>query len=632
MVGARDKVDFGTDMVQYGTAVRVPLRGLPRGVKRRIWRDRQIQTQAYNWGVEYALAAHGRGERIPSPRNHSAPLTQIRHETGSTHSLLLQRGGFWGAVEAVKKWSKRRNQLLYATHKASEGADAAMDKLGAAARRPDDAATVTAQVALMGEALALYRGRHRRRVALADSGERIASRLRPDPPDPELAQMTADERSEQIGEAAADADKALESFNAALKSLRAAVNSAGGADKTRKRLRDLADKAHKAAASEAKADKRLLAHVAKGEMRLFRSRRDIERCSGPALVLFEGCTLKGGVIRLPGGTEVPLGGGIDTVDDVLASHQGESLVWGGAVHIVDVTDAAGKVTRRTRPARRKYHLHFLCRASAPAPQPVTAPEHSLGTDWGVVVPLACSDGSAYAKHASPEQQQASRKRHAEAKRLQQSMGTKTDGSRRHSKQRRERQKLLTKNTDARVNHQHHVAKAVVTTPEVRQVVLEDTKVSNMTASAEGTKAFPTRGSGAKRGLNRSIAETAPSRQMALIERAAVIHSVSTVRVNPAYTSLTCFVCGERGQRETQALFRCPECNMYTHADVQASLNTNEAGNPGLYPSARDVTYGGRDSRHKTLEHALGVFLDTVDVDGSVTNKYARAATCGHSGI
>ena len=72
--------------------------------------------------------------------------------------------------------------------------------------------------------------------------------------------------------------------------------------------------------------------------------------------------------------------------------------------------------------------------------------------------------------------------------------------------------------------------------------------------------------------------------------------------------------------------------MYTHADVQASLNTNEAGNPGLYPSVRDVTYGGRDSRHKTLEHALGVFLDTVDVDGSVTNEYARAATCGHSGI
>ena len=146
----------------------------------------------------------------------------------------------------------------------------------------------------------------------------------------------------------------------------------------------------------------------------------------------------------------------------------------------------------------------------------------------------------------------------------------------------------------------------------------------MTASAEGTKAFPVKGSGAKSGLDRSIAETAPARQATLIERAAVVASVATVRVNPAYTSLACFICGERGRRETQAVFRCPKCDMCTHADAQAALNTNEAGAPGLYRSARDVTYGGRDSRHKTLQNALGAFLDSTSVDGNVTNKYATA--------
>ena len=30
--------------------------------------------------------------------------------------------------------------------------------------------------------------------------------------------------------------------------------------------------------------------------------------------------------------------------------------------------------------------------------------------------------------------------------------------------------------------------------------------------------------------------------------------------------------------------------------------------------------------------AVGVSLDTVDVDGSATNEYTRAATRGHSGI
>ena len=108
-------------------------------------------------------------------------------------------------------------------------------------------------------------------------------------------------------------------------------------------------------------------------------------------------------------------------------------------------------------------------------------------------------------------------------------------------------------------------------------------------------------------------------------RAAVIASVATERVNPAYTSLICFVCGTLGQRETQALFWCPECGSYTHADVQATFNANEAGNPGLYRSAQDVVYGGRDSRHKMLEDAVGVFWTRpAPMEASRTNMPAAA--------
>ena len=535
----------------------------------------------------------------------------------------------------MKRWSKRRNQLVYGQRKATEGTDKALADLGALLERLAGEGSdvggeaMSVHACAMSDAMARYRGAHRRRIELVECGGNSVSCLWPTPPRSALDEMPSDGRAEKVSEATAGADRALESFNVALRAL---IDSVNGTEAARKRLRDLADKVHRAAAAEAKADKKLLTHIAKGDKRLFRTRRDTERCSGPALVVFEGCTILGGVLRLPGGTEIPLPDRIETIADVLAAHQGENLTWGGAVHIVDVTDTAGKVTRRTTAEHRKYHVHFLCRAEAPAPQPVTSPEQSLDTDWGVVVPLVCSDGTPYGRHASPDQQQASRKRHAESVRLQQSMAAKAEGSRRHSKQRRRRQRLLTKNTDVRVNHQLHVAKAVVTTPDVRKVVLEDTNASNMTASAEGTKAFPTRRSSANRGLNRSLAETAPARQMAFIERAAVVGSVDTERVNPAYTSLICFVCGAQGQRETQALFWCPECGSYTHADVQAALNVDEAGNPGLYPSAQDVTYGGRDSRHKTLEHAVGVFLDSTSVDGSVTNEYARAATSGHSGI
>ena len=321
--------DSAAETVGYSTAVRVPLRGLSSGVKRRIWRDRQIQTQAYNWGVEYALRAHYRGERIPSPRNHSAPLTQFRHETGSTHSLLLQRGGFWGAVDAVKKWSKRRNQLVYAQRKATEGTDKALGVQGAfldgfASGSPDcGGAAMSVQVRAMRESLAQHRGDRRRRIELVESGADSALHLWPTQPSPALSGMPADERAEMIAKATDGSDKALESFNAALKALSAAINSVDCTKAERKRLRGLADKARSAAAAEAKADKRLLAHVDKADKRLFRTRSDTERCSGPALVLFEGCTIRdGGVLRLPGGTEIPLPDGIETIDDVLASPSG----------------------------------------------------------------------------------------------------------------------------------------------------------------------------------------------------------------------------------------------------------------------------------------------------------------------
>ena len=236
-----------------------------------------------------------------------------------------------------------------------------------------------------------------------------------------------------IAAAVERSDKALEVFNTALKALRSKIRTVDGTEAARKRLRTLTDNIHQAVVVEAKADKRLLAHIAKGDERLFRRRRDTERCSGPALVLFDGCIVSDGVLRLPDGTEIPLPAGILTIDDALASHRGQGLVWGGAVHVVDVTDTAGKVTRRTGAEHRKYHVHFLCRAEAPVPKPVTAPVQSLGTDWGVVVPLVCSNGTAYSRYISDAQQHANQKRHTEAKQLQQSMANKTEGSRRHTK-------------------------------------------------------------------------------------------------------------------------------------------------------------------------------------------------------
>ncbi|MEI8407768.1 MULTISPECIES: transposase [unclassified Kribbella] len=46
------------------------------------------------------------------------------------------------------------------------------------------------------------------------------------------------------------------------------------------------------------------------------------------------------------------------------------------------------------------------------------------------------------------------------------------------------------------------------------------------------------------------------------------------RINPAYTSQTCSVCGHCApeNRESQALFRCAACGHRANADVNAAIN------------------------------------------------------------
>ena len=616
-------------MVTYSTAVRVRLDGLPNTTKQQIWRDRQIQAQAYNWGVEDVLEAFYRGETFPNPRNNSKPLTALRKATGTEHSLSLQRGGYWSAATAAKKWVKHRRQRVYAQHKTRKQTDTALSTLDDAVQQHAEGC-VPGLAAELADAVLLYRDHQARRVALTETSGNVATHLWATAPDTGLLDMDVDDRSVAISAATEAADAVLATFKTTVDRLRAGITDLEVTPAVRERLRKAITETKQAVAAETKADKKLLAHICKGDRRLFRTRRELDRCGGPALILFERCTVTDGVLRLPGRTVIPLPAGINTVDDVLTTQNAEGLVWSGAVHVVDVTDLAGKVTRRTLPKHRKYHAHFLCRAEADTPQPVTSPEQSIGCDWGVAVPLMCSDGTAYNKHADGKQQQASQKRHAESTRLQQSMTIKTVDSRRYNKQRRNRQRLLTKNTNVRINHQRHVAKAVVTTPGVRHVVVEDTKIGNMAASAVGTKTFPVHGSAGKRGLNRSILETAPARQTDLIERAGVKHSVATTRVHPAYTSLTCFVCGVLGERETQSLFRCLQCCSYTHADVQAALNVADAGNPGMYRTCQEI--GGRDSRRKTLEDAVGTFLGSVVVEGNVTNKYVSGTSDGYSRV
>ena len=203
--------------VRFGVIGRSRLR-LTTGVSRMRWRS------------------HYRGDRISSPRNHSTPLTQWRHKTGSVHSLLLQRGGHWSAVDAVKKWSERRNHLVYAQRKAVEGTDKALNALSVFAAKKPARSAVSAQVRVMSEAVERCRDAQRRRVELVESSDGNALRWRATPPERGLVEMGVDERAVMIAAAVERSDEALEAFNAALKALRAKIRTVDGTEAARKRL------------------------------------------------------------------------------------------------------------------------------------------------------------------------------------------------------------------------------------------------------------------------------------------------------------------------------------------------------------------------------------------------------------
>jgi len=101
--------------------------------------------------------------------------------------------------------------------------------------------------------------------------------------------------------------------------------------------------------------------------------------------------------------------------------------------------------------------------------------------------------------------------------------------------------------------------------------VEDLKVHSMTRSPRGTIERPGRNVRRKAGLNRSILASGWGLLVARLEQKA---PGRVEKVNAAYTSLTCSVCGHcvPENRESQAVFRCVACTYRVNADVNAARN------------------------------------------------------------
>ena len=103
----------------------------------------------------------------------------------------------------------------------------------------------------------------------------------------------------------------------------------------------------------------------------------------------------------------------------------------------------------------------------------------------------------------------------------------------------------------RRNARRHIAKAIVTTPGMCALAVEDLSLHNMLRSAKGTGQQPGTNVRARTGLSRSVSRAGLSELHIFIEQAGRLLSVAFCRVHAAGASLTCHWCWALGIRETQ---------------------------------------------------------------------------------
>lgn len=177
----------------------------------------------------------------------------------------------------------------------------------------------------------------------------------------------------------------------------------------------------------------------------------------------------------------------------------------------------------------------------------------IGIDLGVATPAVDSRGSKYGSDHWKEVED----RTFELRRRLQSKGTKS--AKRHLKKLSGTQKRFRKDCD------HLLSKRLV--QSVRSgatLVFED--LTNIRGRAKARKA-----------QRRRLHSWSFAQFQAFVTYKAETRGVRVGFVDPRYTSQKCSKCGhiERGNRPTQAEFRCKKCGFECHADYNAAVNIRE---------------------------------------------------------
>lgn len=257
---------------------------------------------------------------------------------------------------------------------------------------------------------------------------------------------------------------------------------------------------------------------------------------------------------------------------------GERLHWRIVIHV-----------RASQPIRPYTSVHVdwthktLVFVNIPLPLPRTG-NGEVGIDRGCVHTLALSDGT-FMDMPKPSKAELKRLRHLQRRMARQDHINEARGGRTAKFASKRRQKTLNQFNalQGRVVRRRNDWIEKTTTRLAKTnilVAMEDLDVQAMTKrpkprpDPDNPGHWLHNGARAKAGLDRSILNNCWSRVYKRLNDKMAANGGRLVLVPPAYTSQACHKCGHvaKGNRESQAVFKCVRCGYQANADINAAKN------------------------------------------------------------
>jgi len=204
-------------------------------------------------------------------------------------------------------------------------------------------------------------------------------------------------------------------------------------------------------------------------------------------------------------------------------------------------------------------------------QPLPQSTSTVGIDMGIARFATLSDGTFY------EPLNSFRRHESELRKAQQAMSRKARFSSNWKKARARVQRIHARIASARRDYLHKASTTI--SKKHAMVCIEDLQVRNMSKSAAGTTGKSGTRVRPKSGLNKSILDQGWFEFRRQLGYKLAWSGGQLVAVPPHNTSRMCPCCGyvSANNRQTQARFKCVQCNFEENADVVGALNVLRAG-------------------------------------------------------